>query len=115
MAQMTKAFSELVEQAFIQEQYATPKQRAYMVVLVFSRDIPDHLVDIVMEVFDRADLSKERASSVINLLVAQPTLMTKSMRDRQATFTKEHLALKNKMSGVLSGEPWPEDMVLKQP
>ena len=107
---MAKTFHELVEQAFIQEHYATPKQRAYMVVLVFSRDIPDHLTDIVMEVFDRADLQKERASTVINLLIAQPTLNAAGMRDRLRTFDKRQRELKTKMSDVLSGKPWPDDL-----
>lgn len=112
---MSKTFSELVEKAHSQEHYATPKQRAYMVVLVFSRDIPDPLTEIVMEIFDRADLSKNRTSTVIDLLVAQPALSARDQRDRMKTFTTKQLALKAKMSQVLAGEEWPADLPFKQP
>lgn len=92
---------------------ATEKQRAYMVVLVFSKDVTDQQTDLVLNLFDRSDLPKSRASQVIDLLTRQPSLSAAQIRARAATFGKEQLLLKNSMSAVLQGQPWPGGLSLK--
>lgn len=92
---------------------ATDKQRAYMVVLVFSKDVTDQQTDLVLDLFNRSDLPKTRASQVIDLLTRQHSLTATQIRSRATTFGKEQLQLKNAMSAVLQGQPWPSDVPLK--
>lgn len=104
-------FASLVDQietpSFIE---ATNKQRAYMVVLVFSRKVPDHVTELVLNVYNKKDLPRDRVSEIISTLVNTEVLSAKDARDRHNTFSREQKSIYASMSDVLGGKPWPDDI-----
>ena len=91
---------------------ATEKQRAYIVVLAFTKDLTDREIEIIFQLYNRKDLSKTKASTLLEALTTKPGMSNKAARQRLATFTAEQLALNASMSNVLSGAPWPANIRL---
>ena len=99
-----------IEAAEAKPDSASPRQRAYLIVLMFLKNVDDPIVDRVFAVFDRSDLTMKDASEIIDLLVKKPSLSSTASRARRATFGPDQRDLRDKMSGVLSGGEWPEDV-----
>lgn len=91
---------------------ASHRQRAYMIVLVFIKNIDDNVTNRIFDIFDRSDLTSQGASQILDLLVSKPALSSTAARARRATFGPAERDLKDKMSSVLGGQPWPEDVVI---